>query len=368
MIDDYISNARILIVDDEPINVRLLEHMLHRQNSFHVISTTDSREALRLFEREAPDLVLLDIMMPHLNGYDVMQQLRKVISPSDYLPIVVLSADVSPATKQRALSSGAKDFLQKPFEPTELMLRLNNLLESRYFHLQLRDQNQKLEYRVQERTRELNQSQVEILQRLARAADFRDDDTGRHTYRVGRTAALLSQTMNWPAERTTLLERTAPLHDVGKIGISDDILLKGAPLSDEEFDVMKTHTTIGGALLSGGNSELLKMAQNIALTHHERWNGRGYPFNLSGEEIPIEGRIVAIADVFDALTHERPYKKAWPVSQAVEEIQHQSGRHFDPAVVAAFLELPHDSLLEDFAPGDQALHAPNIHELLANAA
>ena len=364
MIDEYLKNARILIVDDEEINVRILEHTLRRQSSFHITSTTDPREALSLFESTAPDLILLDIMMPHLDGHQVLAQLSELISPYDYLPIVILSADMTPPTRQRALARGAKDFLNKPFEPIELILRVNNLLQARYMHLRLREQNQMLETRVQERTCELNQSQIEILQRLARAADFRDDDTGRHTYRVGRTAALLAKEMNWPADRAALLERTAPLHDVGKIGISDEILLKPAPLDNEEFATMKTHTTIGGALLSGGNSDLVQMAQNIALTHHECWNGSGYPQGLSGEEIPLEGRIVAIADVFDALTHARPYKKAWPIKKAVQEIVAQSGRQFDPAVVQAFVKLPHATLLEDFPCGDPALHAPNIHDLL----
>ncbi len=189
---------------------------------------------------------------------------------------------------------------------------------------------------VRERTLELDESQIEILERLAQAAEFRDDDTGQHTRRVGQMAGLLAQTLGLDPCTVDLLRRTAPLHDVGKIGISDLILLKPGKLSSGEFDVMKSHTTIGASLLRGGRSKLVQMAQAIALSHHERWSGGGYPHGLVAGQIPVEGRIVAVVDVFDALTHERPYKEAWPLERAIEEIRSQSGRQFDPEVVAAF--------------------------------
>jgi PAS domain S-box-containing protein/putative nucleotidyltransferase with HDIG domain len=207
------------------------------------------------------------------------------------------------------------------------------------------DARQVLEERVQERTAELADSQIEILNRLARAAEYRDDNTGQHTQRVARTSALLAQSLGLPNEQVELIRQAAPLHDVGKIAISDLILLKPGKLTDEEFDTMKTHAALGAALLSDGHSDVVQLAERIAGAHHERWDGKGYPQRLAGEQIPLEGRILAIADVFDALTHERPYKKAWPAAEAVAEITRQSGQQFDPQVVAAFLTLPHEDLL-----------------------
>lgn len=209
-----------------------------------------------------------------------------------------------------------------------------------------REQNKKLlEERVQERTRELALSKIETLNRLARAAEYRDDDTGQHTQRVGHTAARMCELLGWSKEQAELMRQTASLHDVGKIAISDLILLKAGKLTNEEFDTMKTHAAIGATMLSQGRFPAMQMAERIARSHHERWDGKGYPNQLAGEQIPIEGRIVAVADVFDALTHERPYKSAWPVAEAVAEIASQSAKQFDPQVVEAFLKLPHQELL-----------------------
>jgi PAS domain S-box-containing protein len=204
---------------------------------------------------------------------------------------------------------------------------------------------QLLEQRVEERAAELAHAQIEILKRLARAAEFRDDDTGEHTQRVARIATLLAQTLGIPAEQVTLITHAAPLHDVGKIAIADQILLKPGRLTEAEFATMKTHTTIGAALLSDGRSDVVQMAARIAAAHHERWDGTGYPHQLAGEQIPLEARILAIADVFDALTHARPYKHAWSVSEAVAEISRLNGTHFDPQIVEAFLRLPHEDLI-----------------------
>ncbi|RZA23523.1 MAG: HD domain-containing protein, partial [Proteobacteria bacterium] len=202
-----------------------------------------------------------------------------------------------------------------------------------------------LELRVEERTVDLALSQIEILQRLARAAEYRDDDTGKHTQRVAYTSALIAHKMGLSEVQIELIQQAAPLHDVGKIAISDLILLKPGKLTPEEFDAMKTHSAAGAAMLSDGHSEVVHMAERIAGAHHERWDGKGYPNGLSGESIPLEARILAIADVFDALTHERPYKKGWPIEDAIAEIARQSGAQFDPQVVEAFLTLPHDSLI-----------------------
>lgn len=345
MSQESFQYAKILIVDDEAANVRLLERNLDKWGYPNHESTTDARQVLALYQAHRPDLILLDLMMPHLDGFEVLQQLQPIIPADSFVPILVLTADITPTAKRRALASGAKDFLTKPFDGTELLLRINNMLETRFLHLQLLNQNQTLEQRVQERTKKLEESQTEVLERLAQAAEFRDDDTGQHTRRVGHSAALIARSAGLPEARVELVQRAAPLHDVGKIGIPDAILLKPGKLTPEEFEVMKTHTTVGSALLSGGHSAMVNTAQIIAHSHHERWDGTGYPQGLGAAEIPLEGRIVTIADVFDALTHARPYKTAWPLQEALAEIQRQSGRQFDPHLIEAFMVLAHDTLL-----------------------
>jgi putative two-component system response regulator len=344
LLDKFLHTAKVLIVDDNPVNVSLLKDNLERWGYFNSQTTTDAREVPALYVQFAPDIILLDLMMPHLDGFQVMEKLRPLIPQGDYLPILMLTADATPQVRKKALSAGAKDFLTKPFDAEELLLRVCNLLEARFYYLQVKNQNRILEVKVHERTQMLEQSQLETLERLARAAEFRDDDTGQHTYRVGHLSALLAEGLGLAEHRVEAIRRAAPLHDIGKIGIPDHILLKPGRLTPEEFDLIKTHTTIGAALLQESQSALARLAERIALTHHERWDGTGYPHRLKGEEIPIEGRIVAIVDVFDALTHERPYKKAWPVEAAIAEIKSQSGRQFDPAVVKAFLTLPFNEL------------------------
>jgi putative two-component system response regulator len=335
---NLLNTARILIVDDQPSNVMLLEGILEEENIPSFRSITDARQALPAFIEFLPDLVLLDLQMPYLDGFAVMKQLRACISPMDFLPILVLTADITPEAKRRALAEGALDFLTKPIDAMEVILRIKNLLRTRFLHLQLQGQNQVLDHKVRERTAELEATQVEIIERLALAAEYRDDNTGQHTKRVGQTAAQIAQALGWSAADVELIRRAAPLHDVGKIAISDLILLKPGKLTPEEFECMKAHTTIGAKMLSGGRFPLLQLAEQIALTHHERWDGTGYQ-GLCGDAIPMVGRIVAVADVFDALTSERSYKQAWPLHQAIAEIQSQSGRQFDPRVVEAFLRV-----------------------------
>jgi len=339
MWEEKIKSARILIVDDQDANILYLETILGRAGYTSYQSTNDPRQVLGLFEQHRPDLILLDLMMPHLDGFAVMEQLKPLTAPDSYLPILVLTADVSPETRRRALSSGANDFLVKPFDPGEAVLRIQNLLSAWFLHIMPQQQNHILEEKVRERTRELEESQLEVLQRLAQAAEFRDDDTGQHTQRVGEIAALVAQALKFPAQRIELLRRAAPLHDVGKIGISDTILLKPGKLTPEEFEIVKSHAAIGARMLANGRSDMVQMAEAIALSHHERWDGAGYPQGLKEEVIPIEGRVVAVADVFDALTHERPYKKAWSVEEARAEIARQSAKQFDPRVVEAFLQV-----------------------------
>ncbi len=334
-----LNYSRILVVDDEPANVHLLDRFLKEAGFTNIRTTTDPREVLRIYREQQPDIVLLDLLMPFLDGFSVMKQLCDELEPGTYVPILVLTADITNETKQRALSSGAKDFLTKPLDLTEVLLRIRNLLETRMLHVQIRAQNEHLEQRVRERTRELEESKIEIIDRLAVTCEFRDYATGEHTKRVGNISAAIAQASGSPGWQVRLIRRAAPLHDIGKIGIPDAILLKPGKLEPAEFEIMKTHTLIGARILSGSGHALLNMAESIALTHHERWDGAGYPHHLSANAIPFEGRVVALADTFDALIHERPYKPQWSVEQALAEIRKESGRQFDPGLVSSFVRL-----------------------------
>ena len=331
------KNARILIVDDEPANVDLLRRVLERAGFTRIESTNDSREVVELYVRFRPDLILLDLHMPHRDGLEVMDELNQIAEAS-YLPILMLTGDDTQEAKRDALSRGAKDFLNKPFSKDEVLLRIGTLLETRFLYLQIQSQNQMLEAKVRDRTRELEAAQIETIERLARAAEFRDDNTGQHTARVGQMAALLARQIGMPDAQVALIRRAAPLHDVGKIGVPDSVLLKLGKLTPQEFEIVKTHTTIGARILSGSRFTILRLAEEIAFNHHERWDGNGYA-GVAGSAIPLAGRIVAVADVFDALTQKRPYKAAWPVAEAMAEIDRQRGRQFDPALVDAFLRV-----------------------------
>jgi putative two-component system response regulator len=345
--------ARILIVDDQAPNVILLERMLERWGYRHVTGTTQSHEVPSLCAELDPDLVLLDLQMPKPDGFELMDILAPRIETAPRMPVLVLTADVTTTTRQRALSAGAGDFLSKPVEPIEVRLRIANLLETRRLELEMLGQNHQLEERVRERTDDLERARVELLERLALAAEYRDDNTQEHAQRVGRTVALLARSMGLNDAEVEVLLRAAPLHDIGKIGVPDAILLKTAPLTTEEFAVMQAHTTIGAQILSGSEFAILQTAERIAASHHERWDGAGYPCGLTGEAIPLGARLVALADVFDALVHERPYKTAWPLERAVDEIVSLRETHFDPDVVSAFETLDHDQLMQPMA-----LHLP----------
>lgn len=341
-----LNSARFLVVDDEPANVLLLKRLLEINGYSNVVTEIDSRAVAGLCEVFQPDIILLDLMMPHLDGFGVLAAIQPYLHSQTYLPVLVLTADASPDAKRRALAEGARDFLLKPFDHPEVLLRVRNLLETRFLYQRLGQQNADLEHRVQERTselersrREVEESQQEVLQRLAQAAEFRDDDTGQHTQRVGELAAELAQAAGLDKQHVSLIRRAAPLHDVGKIGISDTILLKPGKLTEEEFETMKMHTLIGGSMLANGHSPLVNLAHRIALTHHERWNGKGYPRGIGEDEIPIEGRILTLVDVYDALTNERPYKKAWSRERAAEEIRSGSGTQFDPHLVPHFMRI-----------------------------
>jgi putative two-component system response regulator len=325
-------------VDDQPANIVLLRSLLDDEGYVNVVSTTDPREVGPILDGLCPDLVLLDLHMPHRDGIALVEDIRHRLSPDEYLPVVILSSDETAGARSRSLAAGATDFLIKPVNEEELLLRIRSWLETRFVYLALQDHNHLLETRVLERTTELEQAKSELLERLALAAEYRDDVTGRHIHRVSRTSALVAEALGWDQPDVELMERAAALHDVGKIGIPDKILLKPTKLTTGEFELMKRHTTIGGRILSGSSAPSLRLAEEIALTHHERWDGRGYD-GLRGDQIPLSGRIVAIADVFDALVHDRPYKKAWGLERSLEEVSDQRGQQFDPDVVDAFLHV-----------------------------
>ncbi|HEX2167424.1 MAG TPA: HD domain-containing phosphohydrolase [Longimicrobiales bacterium] len=332
------GNARIMILDDEHAYVALLEGMLAAAGYQHVRTTMVPADALRIFPQERPDIVLLDMHMPQMDGIEVLRRLQALLPPGEFVPMLMLTGDMSSAVRKEALAAGAIDFVTKPFQVGEVLLRIRNLLQTRMLHRELRDRNGQLEARVAERTRELEQARLDILYRLARAAEFRDDATGEHTRRVGRIADRIAMALGLGEEQADEIGRAAMLHDIGKIGIPDSILLKPDALSPQEFDVIKQHTIIGRDILAGSPAPLLQKAEMIAYTHHERWDGCGY-HGLSGNAIPIEGRIVAVADTFDALVNDRPYRRARSIDAAMEELSSQRGAQFDPDVLDAFVGL-----------------------------
>ena len=330
--------AKILVIDDQEQNIRLLTRILEKDGYEHVRWTTNAAEALPIYAEFNPDLVLLDVHMREKDGFQVLEE---IVAHNGrlHVPVLMITADDSADVKRRALELGAKDFVGKPFDSAEVLLRIRNLLETQFLYQRLRDQNAELERKVAERTQELEQSQLEVLERLAAAVEFRDDDTGNHTKRVAEVSARLAQSIGVEATTIELIRRAAPLHDIGKVGIPDSILLKAGPLTAEEFELMKMHTVIGSRMLSKGRSELVRFSQRIARSHHEWWDGSGYPDRVSGQSIPLEARIVAVADFLDALTHERPYRPAWGIDETLAEIRRRSGSHFDPTIIKALTEI-----------------------------
>lgn len=327
---------RILIVDDDAANRHLLERLLDLGGYDDVRSAMSGQEALTDGIAFDPDLILLDLHMPEIDGYEVLQALRQSTPSNIYLPILVLTADATHKARKRALELGASDFLTKPGDATEILLRVRNFLAMRAWSQELNQKNIDLEEKVRERTHELEIAQVEIVQRLAMAGERRDDDTGAHTQRVGDLSARIAKAMGQNEKFIGLIRLAARLHDLGKIGIPDSILLKPGKLNSEEYSIVQEHCQIGASILSESGTPLLQMAERIAAAHHERYDGTGYPDGLAADTIPLEARIVSVADVWDALTHERPYKAAWSPDDARAEIERQSGRQFDPRVVEAF--------------------------------
>jgi putative two-component system response regulator len=307
--------------------------------------------------RSEPDIVLLDIVMPKFTGLDILSAIR-ADGQLAHIPVVMLTALEDRETKCQALSLGATDFLAKPVDPSELVSRVRNVLLVKAHHDHLRHHAADLERMVKERTAQLEASHQNVIHCLARAAEFRDDDTGRHVLRVGCYAAVIARQLGWNEARVQMLQQAAQLHDVGKIGIPDAILTKPGKLTTEEFEtiqkhcgfgkrifesltesewsVWRKHAELGQRILGDCPSPVLEMAAQIALTHHEKWDGTGYPIGLAGEDIPLEGRITAVADVFDALSTKRAYKSAFPLEKCFEILREGRGKHFDPQVLDAF--------------------------------
>lgn len=321
--------ATVLVVDDVPENITVLAGILRGQ--YRVVFATRGVDALAIVREQRVDLILLDVMMPEMDGYEVCRLLKADPATQD-IPVIFVTALTEAGDEARGLRVGAVDYLHKSSHASIVRLRVQ-------MHIERHNQNLTLERRVKERTQELEDSRKEILRRLGMAAEYRDNETGLHVIRMAKSAHILAIAAGLAVSHADLVLNAAQLHDVGKIAVPDHILLKPAPLDEKEWEVMKTHASIGAMIIGDHDSELLRMAKVIALTHHEKWDGSGYPRGLTGETIPIEGRIVAIADVFDALTNERPYKHAWTHDEAVQYMATQSGASFDPELLDLFLGL-----------------------------
>ena len=334
---DIYAESRILVVDDNPANVLLLTAMLEEEGFDKVVSTTDPQDVLSLQQKHDFNLIMLDIRMPQMDGFAVLELLQPWIV-DDHLPIIVLTAQTDEETRINALSGGAKDFVNKPFNQAEVIRRVLNLLEGNLYHRMLKSQNLKLERKVDERTRELQATRLQVIRQLGLAGEYRDNETGMHVIRMSKFCELLAAQIGMDETFCDQILSASPMHDLGKIGIPDRILLKPGKLDAEEWEIMKTHAQIGAKILSGSDSSLIQMAHEIALNHHEKWDGSGYPNGLKGEDIPLTGRISAICDVFDALTSERSYKKAWTTNEAFQLIEDDMGSHFDPNLARVFLD------------------------------
>jgi putative two-component system response regulator len=323
MKDYNFSNIRtVLVADDEPQNLHVLNQIL--QDDYHLVFATDGRKALALSREKKPDLILLDVMMPEFSGYEVCTELKKDPVTAN-IPVIFVTALTDSIDEAHGFEVGAVDYITKPVSPAIVKARVAT-------HLSLT------------RTDELQKTQLEIIHRLGRAAEYKDNETGLHVIRMSHYCRLLALAAGFSVESADRLFQAAPMHDVGKIGIPDRIMLKPDKLTEEEWIVMRQHPQIGAEIMGDHDSILLKYAKTISLTHHEKWDGSGYPNQLKGEDIPLIGRVVAVVDVFDALTTERPYKKAWPVEDAIALIQRESGKHFDPRLVEFFMNILPDIL------------------------
>ena len=321
------ARGTVLVVDDVAENITVLAGILR---GFHrVIFASSGAAALDLVRQQSVDLILLDVMMPEMSGHEVCRRLKADILTRE-IPVIFVTTLGEAADEASGLELGAVDYIHKPCHAAIVRLRVQ-------VHIERHNQKLALESRVRERTRELEDTRREIVRRLGRAAEYRDNETGMHVVRMSKTSQLLARATGVSEMQADLLLNAATMHDIGKIGIPDRVLLKPGCLDGEEWELMKTHARVGAEIIGNHDSELLKMARTVALTHHEKWDGSGYPQGLAGEAIPLEGRIVAIADVFDALTSERPYKGAWSTAAAVEYMRQQKRVSFDPRLLDLFL-------------------------------
>lgn len=318
----------ILVVDDIPDNIHTLSGVL--SSDFKIKAATNGQKALQIAAGSPkPHLILLDIMMPEMDGYEVCEKLKSNPYTAE-IPIIFVTAKAEVVDEEKGFMMGAVDYITKPISPPIVKARVKT-------HIALHNQNLDLAEQVKERTQQLEQSRLEIIQRLGRAAEYKDNETGMHVVRMSHYSRILAEQLDVSKRWVELIFHASPMHDIGKIGIPDRVLRKPGKLDNEEWDVMQQHVQIGGDIIGDSDSALLKLAQEIALYHHEKWDGSGYPHKLKGEDIPLSARIVAIADVFDALTSERPYKKAWPVEKAIGLIEEEAGKHFDPDLVPIFI-------------------------------
>lgn len=323
------NSATILLVDDVPENITILSGML--RDLYRVIFATSGEEALEVVLEQNIDLILLDVMMPGMDGFEVCRRLKENILTRE-IPVIFLTALDEVHDETRGLELGAVDFLHKPTHSAIVRLRVQ-------MHLERTNQRLALESLVQQRTNELTETRIEIIRRLGRAAEYRDNETGMHVIRMSKSAHLLALSAGVSEQQAELILHAAPMHDIGKIGIPDNILLKPGSLDPGEWQIMKTHPKIGAEIIGDHPSELLQLSKTIAMSHHEKWDGSGYPMGLSGEKIPLEARIITITDVFDALMSERPYKKAWTLERALELMQSQVNISFDPFLFGLFIQL-----------------------------
>lgn len=334
-----IENSKFLIVDDNQMNIDVIQATLLSGGYSNFTSVLDALDIAELIQTHEFDLVLLDVNMPILDGYSVLALFEQHWGGLNRPPVIMVTAQADEESRVRALEAGASDYITKPFNRTELLKRVGIHLQNWHMKRALQSENKVLSSEVQARTKALEDAKLEMIYRLGRAAEYRDNETGNHVKRVSMIAQAMAEELGMAADYCDLIAVASPMHDIGKIGVSDTILLKPGKLNDDEYLLMQQHVKIGAEILSNSDSDLLKMAHEIALTHHEKYNGKGYPHGLKAEQIPLSGRIVAIADVFDALTSERPYKKAWSTEQAVALIEREKGEHFDPVLVEAFLKI-----------------------------
>jgi putative two-component system response regulator len=333
----------VLIVDDNEVNLVLFGALVKKLEGCVAHPFADPLAAVEWAHANAVDLVIVDYMMPAMDGLEFIQQFQHIPCNAD-IPVLMITANDQKQIRYRALDSGASDFLTKPVDKVEFLARVKNMLTLSEARKSLKDRAAWLADEVRKATTEIVQRERETVMRLCRAAEFRDPETGAHIQRMAHYSRLIAARLGFPQDQQDLLLEAAPMHDIGKVGIADRILLKPGRLEPDEFEIMKGHAVIGYELLQGSSSRAMQVGAEIARGHHEKWDGSGYPAGLQGEEIPIFSRIVAVADVFDALTSERPYKRAWSLEEAVDNLVSGSGKHFDPQVVQAFLDCWDDVL------------------------